>query len=353
MHTPRRSLHTLATSFVTAVLASGGCEPEALLEFEEGVITVDASSHVDFAHLSLADGGKLVSPGNPATSTEWHMAFRRFTVRLNGGVAGPGEVSGLNLGNHGDLTGDEIAALTGDDGVQEFRDVTVDDIRAASSFMEDRLVPDPGASWFRFDPGSGTVVANPRAAWKVRESSGRGHSIFRVTNLEMDGRRPLGLSVEYRRHDPGGTLGSADTATVTFARGPVYLELEEGGRQHDPAGCGWDLSASPELVIDVNATCEAGTFPLDASEDFTALEKADDAPRYGGFLSAIGGAFPVTVEDAKGIFWYNIRDNSRMWPTYNVFQVRVDDEVYKVQIFDYYSATGESGHPSVRLKRLR
>ena len=67
----------------------------------------------------------------------------------------------------------------------------------------------------------------------------------------------------------------------------------------------------------------------------------------------ISGAFPSTVDDASGVFWYNIRENSRMWPTYNVFLVRVDDQVYKVQITNYYDAAGASGHPTVRFLRLR
>jgi len=351
----RRPLRAPATSLLLASLFLAGCESETEPEeiFEEGVIVVDATSPVDLAYLSLANGGSLVSPRDPSTSTAWHMAFRRFTVRLNGGVAGPGTVSGFNLGNNADLAAEEIAELTSDDGVDAFRAVTEADMPASSSFTEDELMPDPGGTWFRFDPRSGTLVANPRVAWKVRESSGRGFAIFRVTDLEMDGRRPLGLTIEYRRHDPGADLGSARTATVSFARGPVYLELEDGGQQHDSAGCAWDLSASPELVIDVNAECRTGTFPLDAAEDFTQLERADDAPEYGGFLSAIAGAFPVTVGDAAGIFWYDIRENSRMWPTYNVFLVRAGEETYKVQIFDYYNDEGESGHQSVKFQRLR
>lgn len=348
-------LRSHAAPLLLAALIPAGCESEVEPEetFEEGVIVVDATSPVEFAYLSLADGGSLVSPPDPATSTEWHMAFRRFTVRLNGGVAGPGSVSGLNRGDNADLTAQEITELTSDDGVEAFRAVTDADIPASSSFTEDELVPDPGATWFRFDPRSGTIVANPRVAWRVRESSGRGHAIFRVTDLEMDGRRPLGLTIEYRRHDPGAELGSAGNARLSFARGPVYLELKDGSQQHDSAGCGWDLSASPELVIGVNADCGAGTFPVDAAEDFADLENADDAPEYGGFLSAIAGAFPVTVDDAGGIFWYNIRENSRMWPTYNVFLVHAEDETYKVQILAYYNEAGESGHQTVKFQRLR
>lgn len=355
MFRSRRMFHTLTTLTALPVMASGGCESEVEPDeiFEEGVIVVDATSQTDFAYLSLADGGSLVSPADPATSTEWHMAFRRFTVRLNGGVAGPGSVTGLNREDHATLTAEEVAELTTEDGAEAFRSVTDADIPDLSSFAQDDVVPDPGATWFRFDPQRGTVVADPRVAWKVRESSGRGHGIFRVTELEMEGRRPLALTVEYRRHDPGDQLGSATTARVGFTRGPVYLQFKDGSQQHDSTGCGWDLSASPELVIDVNAVCGAGTFPLDVAEDFTAVEQADDAPVYGGFLSAIAGAFPATVDDASGIFWYNIRENSRMWLTYNIFLVHAEDEIYKVQIAGYYNDSGESGHHSVRFQRLR
>lgn len=355
MHRSHRALHSRLIPLLLPVLISPGCESEVepKEEFEEGVIVVDATSPVDFACLSLADEGSLVSPEDPSTSTAWHMAFRRFSVRLNGGVAGPGSVSGFNTGNNAELAAEEVAELTSDDGAEAFRAVTDADIPASSSFTEDELAPDPGATWFRFDPQSGTVVANPRAAWKVRESSGRGYAIFRVTDLEMDGRRPLGLTIEYRRHDSGATLGSAQSAELGFERGPAYLKLEDGGRRHDSAGCEWDLSASPELVIDVNAACRAGTFPLDAAEDFSNLERADDAPEYGGFLSAVAGAFPVTVDDADGIFWYDIRENNRMWPTYNVFLVHAEGEIHKVQIFNYYHESGESGHPSVKFQRLR
>lgn len=343
-------------ALLAVVLSSQACEsevgpPEEV--FEEGEIVVDASSPTSFAYLNLADGGSLVSPSDPGTSTDWHMALRRFTVRLNGGVAGPGSVSGFNTGNNADLSAEEVTALTAEDGEAAFAAVADTDIPAASSFAEDVLVPDEGPTWFRFDPQVGNIVANPGAAWKVRESSGRGHAVFRVVDLRMEGRRPLGLTIEYRRHDPGGTLGSADTAVISFARGPVYLGLTEGDQLQTDDGCGWDLSVSPELVIDVNASCQTGTFPVDPAADFTALGRADDAPDYAGFLSAIAGAFPVTTGDAGGVFWYNIQENSRMWPTYNVFLVRAGEEVYKVQIFDYYSATGQSGFPSVRFQRLR
>lgn len=97
------------------------------------------------------------------------MAFRRISVRLNGGVSGPGSVAGYNLGTNAD------------------------------AFVEDGLAPDPGSTWFRFELRIGRSVADPRAAWKVLEGSGRGDALFRVTELRTEGPRPLGLETEFRR----------------------------------------------------------------------------------------------------------------------------------------------------------
>ena len=350
---PRTRLRALTIPLVLAVATA--CESEVAASpeetFDEGELAVDASSPVSFAHVSLTGGGTLVNAADPGTSTAWDMAFRRFSVRLNGGVAGPGSVSAVSLGTHADLTAEQVVALNPREGEAAFEAVTAADIPAAG-FIEDALVPETGPSWFRFDTRSGTIVANPAAAWKLREGSERGYGVFRVVGIAMQGQRPVGATIEFRRHDPGGSLGAPETVAQDLTRGPVYLSLSNG-IVSDPSGCDWDIATSPEFTVQVNETCGAGTFPLDANDDFTALTQAGDAPDYAGFLSTIAGAFPATVGDAQGTFWYDILQNNRMWPTYNVFLVRVAGEVYKVQVFDYYNATGDSGYPSVRFQRLR
>ena len=345
---------SVPTALFATLAALVACESEITEPpevFREGTIAIDASSPVNFAYVNLTDG-TLVTPADPSADTNWHMAFRRFSIRLNGGVAGPGSVLGFNLGNNSDMSAEQVTALVDQDGETAFQAVTDADIPAPTSFMEDGLAPDPGASWFRFDFRTGLLVANPGAAWKVRESSGRGHAVFRVSMLEMEGQRPVGVTVEFRRQEPNGTLGAAETVAADLRRGPAFLSFADGPAMN-PAGCGWDIAVIPDLSIQINADCGAGTFPLDAADDFTALARADDAPDYGGFLSAISGAFPATVDDAGGFFWYNIQENSRMWPTYNVFLVQVDQQVYKVQVTGYYDATGNSGHPTLRHQRLK
>ena len=352
---------TVAAVAAVLSLASIGCEDDVVAPdddgFEEGTISVDASSYTEPVYVSLA-AGAVVTPSDPVSSDEWQMSFRRFSVRLNGGVAGSGSVAGVGVGNNASATAEQVAAFTEADGDSAFLAVAADDVPSASAFAEDDLAPDPGGSWFRFDGRLGTLVANPGAAWKTQESSSRGHAVFRVTSLVMEGQRPVGLVVEYRRQDPGGALGDPRTVEASLARGPAYLALAEGqalgpGQVQGPGACAWDIGATPALEIQVNADCDAGTFPLDPGEDFTALAGADDAPKYGGFLAAISGTFPATVDDATGVFWYNIEGANRMWPTYNVFLVRADQAVYKVQVPSYYDAAGASGVLTVRYQQLR
>lgn len=185
----------------------------------------------------------------PASSTEWHTAFRRFSVRLNGGVSGPGSIAGYNLGKNADASATEIVALTPDDGRAAFEAVTDADIPASSAFVDDGVAPDPGSTWFRFEPRTGTLVAYRRATWKVRENPGRGHALFRVAELRMEGPRPLGLDTEFRRQDPGGTLGEAgipgaDVEQVVDYVGDQFRGLHQGNvirhrlRPEDLAGIG-------------------------------------------------------------------------------------------------------------------
>lgn len=345
----------LLTAIALPVLALAACEAEVtapLDEEVEGEVTLDATSAGAWAYLSFEDGGRVIVPSDPSTSTEWHIAFRRYAAKLNGGVAGPGAVEGYNIANHAGATADEVLAFTLADADAAWEAVTSADV-ATADFREDELIEDTGGSWFRFDAVSNTLVANSAAAWKVDEV-GTGFAVFRVSDLNLTPAPdydPLSLTIQYRHQPAGGVLGAIGGVTVDLTGGDAYVDLATGSAVV-PSGCNWDLRIDPELAIEVNDACGAGTFPLDVSEDFTTVTTASGAPTYGGFLAVLSGAFPTTVGDATGLFWYNLDGSNRLFPTYNVFLVRAGTDVYKVQVLDYYSATGASGHPTLRFQRL-
>lgn len=343
-----------AQALVTALaLTAAACESEVVGpddEFMKGEIALDATNPAAFAYVTLADGGSAIAVADPLMSTDWHIGFRRFSAKLNGGVAGPGDVAAANLENNATASGSEVTAFTMADGDAAWDAVTAADIDGVT-FVEDGIIEDLSGPWFVFSPMAGTLAANSGAAWKTRDSAGD-FATFRVIDLVMAGNAPESLVVEFRRQPAGGTLGDAESVSVDLADGTGHIDLSTG-TVVDPSGCNWDISFSPQFTVVFNDSCAAGSFPLDAAEDFSVITAADDAPAYGGFLSVISGAIPSTVDDARGTLWYNIEGNNRLWPTFNVFLVRIGTSVYKVQLVDYYDATGASGHPRVRFEQLR
>ena len=52
---------------------------------------MDASDRDNWVYLDL-DSRTIVEPANPDDSTEWDMAFKRYDIKVNGGVSGTGGV---------------------------------------------------------------------------------------------------------------------------------------------------------------------------------------------------------------------------------------------------------------------
>ena len=112
----------LAATLAVFALATAACEDEVTVVDDgpvEGQVTIDATNPLGFTYFTFADGGSVVSVADPATSTGWDMAFQRFAVKLNGGISGPGAVSGANLENNAGLDSAEVLALTQADAAAE------------------------------------------------------------------------------------------------------------------------------------------------------------------------------------------------------------------------------------------
>jgi hypothetical protein len=132
-HRPNRL--TLVVLVALMGLVSTACEDEITDpgdEFVEGPRTLDATSNATYAYASLANGGSIVTPADPLTSTAWHVAFRRFSAKLNGGVAGAGNVEGYNVMNNAGATSAEVLAFTQADADAAWDDVTAADIATAT-----------------------------------------------------------------------------------------------------------------------------------------------------------------------------------------------------------------------------
>ena len=320
-----------------------------------GEVEVDASSSSQFAYFDLSTGS-VVTVADPQNSTQWDLAFRRYEVRLNGGVAGPKGVAGYNLANNANATTQEILAFTPANQKPAFDAIGDADVPGAGSFVEESLVPDP-LGWLSF--GQQGPVANPLKAWKLQRTAGGGFAVFHATALTFTGSTPqtaqlATVTIEWRYQPAAGALGAAQQVTIDLTTANTALDLSTGVAAA-PTGCGWDLQPATNFTISVNAACTVGTFPLDASESFAAITTADDAPQYGAYLAGLTGAVPFAsaLDDPEGPFLYNLAGDMRLSPTYNIYLVQVGTSVYKFELIGYYNQTGSSGHPTIRYAQIR
>lgn len=350
----RFNLYGLAAAAVVLSACNGDSSGPANT-LPNGEVEVDASSTTQYAYFDLASGA-VVTVASPTTSTAWTLGFRRYEVRINGGVAGPGGVSGFNLANNAGATSQQVLAFTPANQKAAFDAVGEADIPADDAFVTETLVANPLA-WLNF--AGGAPAANTGAAWKLRRTTDGGYAVFHATGLTIGGSTPetavlATVTIEWRYQPAGGVLGDAQSVTINVGSGNTALDFSTGATAA-PGGCGWDIQAGADFSLSTNAACNVGTFPLDVSESFADLTTAGDALDYGAFLAGLTGPVPFStaLDDPAGPFLYNLAGDNRLSPTFNIYLVKVGAQVYKLQLIGYYSATGDGGHPTIRYARIK
>lgn len=334
------------------------CESEAVLPDEEpgntGELTIDATSSSDFAYIDL-DNLTTVTITDPAGSTDWDLAIRRYEVRLNGGHSGPGTVAAALVVDHSTESAATLLGYTAANRLAEFEAVGADDIPANGAFSSSTLAESANA-WFK--PSGGSLVANPDAAWKFRTASGE-YALLRVSQITMTESGLGSFEVEYRS-ESAGVLGQVRTATVTPGSpdNPTRISLTDGGAT-TAGGCGWDLAIDNALAVTLNSTsgCQAGTFPLAEGEEFATLQMAADAPEFAGYLSTLSSPIANSVSAAdRPPFIYGIDPGSphRLTPSFNIYLVKRGNAVWKIQLIGYYNPVGgASAFPTLRVAKIR
>ncbi len=348
---------------VAALLVTGaavaGCESESTGPdpvTPSGTVTIDATSNTSFVYFNLTTG-QPVTVTNPSASSAWDLAIRRYEVRLNGGISGSKGLTGANLANNENATTEQILGFTAENQKAAFDAIGPTSIPDAASFVSERIQANP-LGWLSFGPQG--PVANPTAAWKAKRSGNGGHAVFRVTLATVDGSSQqnatlTSATVEWRYQAPNGTLGANQTATLAVGTGNVALNFGTG-TSSAATGCDWDIQFDPaNFAILPNVACGAGTFPLDGAQSFDGLTTAADASEYGAFLAGRSGVVPFSaaLEDKRGPFLYNLTGDNRLSPTFNIYLVRVGNDVFKLQLTNYYSSTGASGHVTLRYAQIQ
>jgi hypothetical protein len=347
----RRALRAAMLALVTVVTA---CESETDPAGPDNTPIVPVLNEILSAGPLNASATDTLIHFSLATSTvvsrtaDWDVAFRRYEVRLNGGISGTKGVTGVALDNNKNATAAEVLAMTVANTATAFDAVREPQIPADGAFQSDRLIENTTA----YLNLSGIPSANAAAYWKVRTATGA-YALMRVSAIALSQSFALTSITVESRLETAGVLGAPQTAVVTVGAQPVSISLSANGAV-TPAGCNWDLRLNPATFdLSVNTACNAGTYPAPASPAFASATAAGDAVQYAAFLSGMTGPIPNSISDTGAPFRYNLEGNNRLSPAFNTYLVKSGEYVYKLQLVNYYSDAGASGYPTIRYARIR
>jgi hypothetical protein len=339
----------LALAFALALPA---CSDDDITDPEErpdgpAEILVDASQ--DWAYITLGDEAREVTVANPASSTEWDIAFFATSVMVNGGAAGPGGVVAHCLCANAGLTDAQVGALTAEAGLAAFEAVTAEDIPSDPGAWEgDALVP-ALQGWYAYNPTTHVVTANPDRVWKLRTANGQSYAKLHVTAIEGATQAAMGrVTLEYAvQPAKGAAMGEAQTATVDVSAGArVYFSLTRGevsdASEWDLLFEGWTIRLNGGVSGGGAAGAVVVDEPFDGIADASDMGTLYQSDRFGGaFASHPWYRYNITGQDHQ------------IWPTYDVYLVKRGSAVYKVQLISYYEpTTGASRHVTMRYARL-
>lgn len=339
--TTRRSLATAL--LLAAATACGRDETTAPPVAASGTVTVNASQ--GWAYLSL-ESGTVVSPADPLGSDAWDMAFNATSVRLNGGEGGIGNVTGYCVCQNSATspTNDELLAMTAEGELADFTAVGAQAVPAAGSFVADQLTP-ALAGWY---VGTGTGATPADDAWLVRLHDSTTYAKLRVASISgATAATPGQVTFEVATQDgSAGALGTARTVAVTVpATGSVRVNLATGAAT---TGADWDLELEGWTIRANGGASGAGKAAVaDTDTPFAAIADA-----YAGNDRAYRTDTYAGIFGQKPWYKYNLLGDHRMTPTFDVYLVRRGNQVYKVQLTDYYGPAGEVRRITVRYELI-
>jgi hypothetical protein len=311
-------------------------------------ITVDASA--GWTAIRLGDPATVVSATDLDASSDWDLALNATSVKVNGGDAGPGDVSAYCICQNGYASDLEVGAFTAADEQDDFTSVGSGQIPSSADAWQTDTLALAIDGWWNYDMSTHVVSAVPAKSWLVRTAGGTSYAQFHVTSIANGTMAAAGdVTIEYEvQPGEGQPMGAAQTATITVPDdgSTVHFDFEAGAVT---TGDDWDIGFRDYTIITnggVHGEGGAGVVPLD--DPFGTLTSADGIPSTAFLADGFGGVF-------TGHKWYryNIHgDDHQIWPTFDVYLIKRGTAVYKVQFINYYSSTAQPRHITLRYERL-
>lgn len=375
--------YVLAVLAASALLAGcGGASTTQDAEPQEKNYSerqLDASDNTDYVYLNLDTNTELsLTAEQAASSTDWHVAFRRFSVQLNGGASGPGAVAGAIADAQTDFYdagGDPLVSVFTNATPESELSAFEATLAAPGSWATDSVVTQlrgtssTDGGWYLYNPMNGVMSANTENGWLIRSGEGNSYARMRAQELTFATRSGNGVESFEFAFDVQAPGTDQLTGSATFsgsippAGGEVCFDFDADANVAC-SGTLWDVKIaffgrdfylrSNGGVSGEGAGAVFGPFEWD---ELSAWTSATIEPSGSSVVARYQEDVTSGIFDESSWYAYNLTGAHRLWPNYAVYLIdtnQADDAApqYALQITGYYDATGASGYPRLRWRRI-
>ena len=340
---------------------------------------LDASDNTDYVYINLDTNTELsLTAEQAASSTDWHVAFRRFSVQLNGGASGPGAVAGAIADAQTDFYdagGDPLVSVFTNATPESELSAFEATLAAPGSWATDSVVTQlrgtssTDGGWYLYNPMNGVMSANTENGWLIRSGEGNSYARMRAQELTFATRSGNGVESFEFAFDVQAPGTDQLTGSATFsgsippAGGEVCFDFDADANVAC-SGTLWDVKIaffgrdfylrSNGGVSGEGAGAVFGPFEWD---ELSAWTSATIEPSGSSVVARYQEDVTSGIFDESSWYAYNLTGAHRLWPNYAVYLIdtnQADDAApqYALQITGYYDATGASGYPRLRWRRI-
>ncbi|WP_020410158.1 HmuY family protein [Hahella ganghwensis] len=389
---PSKLTHYLAAGSLASIITLTGCSSGNSTPPEEShsdsdlytSAVIDASSNENYTYYNLETGQTVaLTDAQAATSDAWHIAFRRLSVKLNGGSSGSGNVRGALAATQDDFYNDGepnanvfLNATTDSEEEHLLADVDTGTLTFQADSQSSAIATSGTVSgttmdmgWYNYNRVTHGISVNTDNAWLLRSNSGDSYARFHASDLTYTPGGNLDVTFDFDVQSDGDTTfnGTATfNASVPVSGGSACFDFDTDTEVDCATQTSWDL----KLEIDgrdwnlwTNSGVSGNGNGGALGDPYTYAELFDDA-QYDNATSPTGqGGHDIrgyySIDSSAGVFeensWYayNLSGQHKIWPNFRVYVIDTDatneaSSKYKLQITNYHSEGGASGHPNIR-----
>lgn len=344
---------------VTAIMTGcgGDSDNESVMPADTAkpyvAVTLDASSNSQYTYYNLLEG-ETVSSGD-----EWHIAFRRYNVKLGDGVEGAIGDEQADYYSGGSPVANAFTNATAELEEQSLYDVlSADSLLFESSEMQPYI---SSSDWYSYNFMTHTLSAKNQNYWMLKSAEGNSYAKMHVSSITGNVATFDFFTQSSSETAYSATVDASFTVSLT-ASGNTCFDFDSNAVVDCASSTVWDIQIQVNgytyttLLNGINSgTGAAAAYgPIDQAEldtyagsaDLVAQAYGTDQPG-GVFTSYTWQEYAVTGEAG----------DHGIWPNYRVYVIDTDtsddsNDLIKMQIINYYNDSGASGHITFRYMSL-